>query len=268
VYLQNDARPRGFILEHGTADDLAYVGWEVADAAALKDFAARAQANGCAATAGTAAEAAQRGVKDLVKVADPGGLVHEAFIGQPQQPAADVPPSLNGRFFTGDLGIGHITLFIDQLDEHERFYREVLGMTVGGGRRRPSGQLEAVSTWRCNNRDHSVALTSLRGPLPGKHMYHIGLHLQDLTSVGQAYDKAIDGGLLVNTLGLHPGDRNVSFYMRTPAGFQVEYGYGSAEIGPRVASAPRWGHRLAKPDPDEWEVTIFGRPTRKELAAR
>ena len=145
--------------------------------------------------------------------------------------------------------MGHYTLYVTNHQRHVEFYRDGLGMRRTSSRRLPdSGPVEAVSSWRCNARHHSVALVTMRRP-PEKRLSHIGLHLNDIDEVGMAYDKAGDAGLVEVTLGRHQGDQMLSFYLRTPSGFQVEFGWQGREISDdapvdQVVGPPsRWGHR-------------------------
>jgi len=54
----------------------------------------------------------------------------------------------------------------------------------------------------------------------------------------------------VKTIGRHSNDHMVSFYARTPGGFEVEYGWDGLQIDPaswtagRLESPSLWGHRL------------------------
>ena len=64
------------------------------------------------------------------------------------------------------------------------------------------------------------------------------IELNSFDDVGDAYDKALTmPGRVALTLGRHANDRMVSFYVNTPSGFLLEYG---------------WGGRLV--DDDTWEV--------------
>ena len=69
-------------------------------------------------------------------------------------------------------------------------------------------------------------------------------------AVAAAFDRAWNAGLpIANALGKHDNDKMFSFYVVTPAGFQLEFGSGA-----RVVSEPwtddrrydrisRWGHQ-------------------------
>jgi len=67
--------------------------------------------------------------------------------------------------------------------------------------------------------------------------------------VGYALDRARDNGIPVTMgLGKHTNDRMISFYVRSPGGFEVEFGYDGVAIDEhwritRHTSASSWGHR-------------------------
>jgi hypothetical protein len=72
----------------------------------------------------------------------------------------------------------------------------------------------------------------------------------DRDDVGRAYDRAFAAGLtLPNGLGLHDNDRMFSFYVASPAGFQVEVGHGARQISEpwtedrRYERISAWGHQ-------------------------
>lgn len=54
---------------------------------------------------------------------------------------------------------------------------------------------------------------------------------QQRDDVGHADDRAVDAGLpLPNGLGRHDNDHMFSFYLATPAGFQIDVGHGARRI--------------------------------------
>jgi 3,4-dihydroxy-9,10-secoandrosta-1,3,5(10)-triene-9,17-dione 4,5-dioxygenase len=70
--------------------------------------------------------------------------------------------------------------------------------------------------------------------------------------VGRAYDKCRDGAAtLVNTLGRHSNDQMLSFYVRTPSGFDLEYGCFGLQVDEdrweavehRYPVESWWGHK-------------------------
>ena len=79
---------------------------------------------------------------------------------------------------------------------------------------------------------------------------HMCLEANDLDDGGRAYDRVQAHGLPITlTLGRHSMDRLVSFYMRGPSGFDLEFGAGGELLGPHfVLQSPSesevWGHKL------------------------
>lgn len=71
-----------------------------------------------------------------------------------------------------------------------------------------------------------------------------------MNDVGSAYYRCQDQRVpITSTLGCHTNDHMVSFYVQTPSGFQVEYGYGGRLIEDAAwevqlhRSPSIWGHR-------------------------
>ena len=65
-------------------------------------------------------------------------------------------------------------------------------------------------------------------------MHHFMVELGSLDDVGQGYDLAqIENERIAYTLGRHTNDHMTSFYMRTPSGFFIEYGWGGRVIEPQ-----------------------------------
>jgi 3,4-dihydroxy-9,10-secoandrosta-1,3,5(10)-triene-9,17-dione 4,5-dioxygenase len=81
------------------------------------------------------------------------------------------------------------------------------------------------------------------------------LETTDIDMVGRALDKVNEQGIeIVSTLGKHTNDHMVSFYMKSPSGFAIEYGTGGRHIDDSVwitskyDAASYWGHkRVAVP---------------------
>ncbi|MBC7171830.1 MAG: VOC family protein, partial [Polyangiaceae bacterium] len=71
--LRMDGRAERFFIEPGP-DDLAFLGWEVEDEAALTDIAARLERAGVRVEGGTEEEKAARRVEGLLKFRDPDGI--------------------------------------------------------------------------------------------------------------------------------------------------------------------------------------------------
>ncbi len=76
LLLRMDENAYRFALHRDDADDIAYAGWEVADAAGLRDVAERMRAIGVEAKPASPEEAAARRVTELIRFTDPNGDRH------------------------------------------------------------------------------------------------------------------------------------------------------------------------------------------------
>jgi extradiol dioxygenase len=225
----------------GETDRLLHLGWDVGSADTLREFGLACGRRGLPYEHGTAEEHAERGVIELLRVTDPAGLTHELFYGQDRAVKSFHPGRPMSGFVTGQQGLGHAVLVVPDLGEADRFCREVLGMRASDHITSPFD----LRFYHCNPRHHSLALGGVTG-LRGLH--HIMIQLADLDDVGVAYDECRRRGLPITmTLGRHTNDRMVSFYVRSPSGFDVEYGWGAIEVDAswtvgRYDSPSVWGH--------------------------
>ena len=240
-------------------DDVAYVGWQVGDEPALESIAEQLSAAGVAIHRGTEAEAEERGVVGLIKLADPSGIATEVFYGPQidyEAEKAFVPRRPMSGFVTGDQGFGHFVVSVDDYDESLHFYQDLLGFRVSDYIRfkRDTGETSHVVFLHCNPRQHSIAFG--HGPPREKRLMHFMLQTNSLDDVGVARDICLEKGLEISQIGRHPNDQMVSFYVTTPSGFFVEYGWGAIELQEDGWQAETygmisvWGHQ--RPDGTPW----------------
>ncbi len=229
-----------FAVHPGGNDDVAYVGWQVSSEKQLHEIADQIKAAGVVVTQGDREEAKARRVEGLIKFDDPDGTPTEVFYGPPisfDNPF-NSPRPISG-FVTGELGLGHVVFFVQDLDRSVRFYRDVLGMSV-------SDFIRHLAFFHCNPRHHSLALAEAQAP---KRLNHFMLQLQSLNDVGATHDLCQDQGIVVRGLGRHTNDHMTSFYLKTPSGFDVEWGWGAREVDDATWQVQRhekgsmWGHR-------------------------
>jgi 3,4-dihydroxy-9,10-secoandrosta-1,3,5(10)-triene-9,17-dione 4,5-dioxygenase len=104
----------------------------------------------------------------------------------------------------------------------------------------------------CNPRHHSFAWAAIPSAPVG--IQHLMFEVADLDAVGRAWDKVQDGAApIVSTLGRHSNDEMLSFYIKSPSDFFVEYGFGGLLIDegtwtPTRYDAPSvWGHKQTDP---------------------
>ncbi len=71
---------------------------------------------------------------------------------------------------------------------------------------------------------------------------HIMVEVDTLDAVGQALDRVMKDGFSVSsTLGRHTNDKMVSFYVRAPGGWDIEF--GTEQPGRRGVLHVRGDHR-------------------------
>ena len=247
IYLRMDDRHHRLAVHPGPKDRLAYLGWELAgddDLAEAADELARA---GYAVTEGTDEECEERAVRRVISVTDPGGARHEFFYGQLSLPGQFQPGRPLSGFVTGEQGMGHVVCVVPDLAAATRFVK-LLGF-------KKSDEIYAfidAHFFHCNPRHHTLALTEIprvRG------LHHIMIQLNSLDDVGLAYDLVQARNIpLTMTLGRHPNDHMVSFYVRSPSGFEIEYGWGAVEVGDdwtvtQYDAVSVWGHTMVGTSP-------------------
>ena len=240
-YLRMDENHHRVALHPTGEDDLAYVGWQTANRGEFEATKAKLLAGGVEYAQGSEEEIANRHVVDLVKFGV-SGINMEVFFGSHVLFERPFKPStpLQG-FKTGELGMGHVGLNPDDADEVMRVLRDCLDFRVsdslGGGER----------FFHCNPREHVAVVASRPGT---KRIGHFMIELNSLDDVGFCLDRCEDQGVeIIRRLGKHTNDHMVSFYMSTPSGFGLEYGWGARVIDDdnwqvqRYDKASIWGHR-------------------------
>ena len=243
-----DAAAQRVILVPGRADDLEALGFEVADADALGQLAQQLGAAGVQAVWGKADDLAARRVGALLALCDPEGNRIELVSGV--QPAPVPLERVHAeRFRSDDTGFGHAVLVARDLPRLERFYVDTLGFRVSERLSTKVGPIHVRGVFlHCNRRHHSLALMALPH---GKRLHHFMLEAASVTDVVRAHDRARRLGVPLSLeLGQHPApDGTVSFYGRTPSGFDFEVGAGGAQINPEgwrpseQTITSSWGHR-------------------------
>lgn len=226
----------------GGSEGLAFVGWELPDAAALAACAAELAKAGCTIESGSVTECADRSVRGLIRTTDPGGFVLEFFHGPIHDHELFVSPTGVSGFVTGSNGMGHIVLGTPRLADSIDFYTNQLGFRVSDYWR-PGD--DDVVFMRCNPRHHSLALVAA----PIAELYHFMLEARTLDDVGYTLDRHHDTGTPISMgIGKHTNDRMVSFYSRSPSGFDVEFGFGGLMVDEltwtvtQITKPSFWGH--------------------------
>jgi 2,3-dihydroxyethylbenzene 1,2-dioxygenase len=228
-YLRMDAWHHRLVLHHDPSDDLAYLGFRVAGPDELLEMQKQLADAGIEFRVASLAEAEERRVLELLKLADPDGNPVEIFHGPLVRYAKPFHPGrgMFGKFVTGAGGLGHCMIRERDSDAAVRFY-QALGMRGGVEYKLGTGERALLLRFmHCNARDHTVAwgLGS-----PTKRLNHLMLEVDNLDDVGLTHDLVRKAKIPVHVqLGKHSNDHMYSFYFRSPSGFMLEYGFGARE---------------------------------------
>ena len=260
LYLRMDDLPARLVIVPGERDKLLAAGFELADPQSLALAARTLDEAGVAIKQAGAAELADRRVADMIRFDDPSGNPIELFWGAALDRTPAITPYGN-RFVTGDMGLGHVVLPVTDDAAGLRFYTDLLGFQLRDSMRlapelfgRPAGSDPIWMRFLGSSpRHHSVAFA----PIPAASgIIHVMIEVDGLDAVGLAVDRCQKNGApLVTTLGRHANDHMVSFYLRTPSGFDIEYGTGGLLVdGPSWVSRETtahsvWGHRYLRGAP-------------------
>jgi 3,4-dihydroxy-9,10-secoandrosta-1,3,5(10)-triene-9,17-dione 4,5-dioxygenase len=253
LYLRMDDFPARLVIVPGTADRLAASGWETANAAELQRVRANLDAAGVAYKEGTADELADRRVDELISFEDPSGNRLEVFHGAALEHRRVVSP-YGHRFVTGEQGLGHVVLSTTDDAAALTFYRDVLGFRLRDSMRLPpqlvgrpaDGEPAWLRFFGCNPRHHSLAFLPMPTP---SGIVHLMIEVENSDDVGLCLDRAMRRKVPMSaTLGRHVNDLMLSFYMKTPGGFDVEFGCEGRQveddswIARESTAVSLWGH--------------------------
>lgn len=250
-----DAHVRRLIVTKGPAEDFVAVGWQLRDQAALDVVLARLANRGIPVENGSPQEAALRGVKSFQRIRGPKGLPLELFV---DAVTTDEPLNmLASGFVTGDAGMGHVAITSRKPEKMECFWQEIFDARLSDRvSQAMSGVVLDVGFLRLNERHHSVAIAATRGvrldPIRTQvqHMNLLAASKADLTS---AYERLTDLGYeMAHEIGQHPNDHEISFYVLSPSGFEIELGWDALSVNESTWKPAHydaisvWGHKPQK----------------------
>lgn len=244
-----DGAAQRLVLREGPADDLAAIGLELADEAALGELRQRLARAGVDAAEGDGSLCAARRVSRLLAFEDPEGTRVEAALSPQQASLPFASPHFPGGFGSEATGFGHAVLVARDLGAMERFYVGTLGFGVSERLAARVGPLDVRGSFlHCNRRHHTLALMALPET---RKLHHFMLESRSVVDVLRAHDRARTHRVPLSLgLGQHPDpDGTVSFYGRTPSGIDFEIGAGGREIDPRgwreltSHTTSSWGHK-------------------------
>ena len=255
---RNDDKARRIIAAEGPSADATFLGFDTAGPDAWTATVARLEDAGYPIGHATAEEADARRVDQLAYIEAPWGVRVEVTHGLADADEPFTSPLVTGGFVTNDVGFGHLVFATTAYDESHRFVTEGLGLrqTDWVETEIVAGIELEIRFYHCNPRHHSLALARAPFDLP-KRLHHLMVEVTDRDDVGYAFDRAWNTGCTIaNGLGSHPNDRMFSFYVESPAGFQVEVGHGARLVtedwdeNRRYDRISTWGHQpLQQPHP-------------------
>lgn len=192
--------------------------------------------------------------RDWFACTDPSGFRCEFFYGGKRDPATQFVSPKGVSFVTGEQGMGHVLVFASAPVKSLDFYSRTLGFQVREAKSADDGALRAVFL-SPGQREHCLALL---GSAETSRLGHVLIEVSDIDAVGRAMDRCLDGlAPMTVSLGRHWNDQMISFYLRTPSGFDIEYGCGGRRVAPERWSRGEsggtglfsaWGHRRVDPD--------------------
>lgn len=239
--LRIDAHQRRIIVREGPAEDVVAIGWQLRDEASLRVMLERLRAERIEVSECSPAQAAERGVERCFAFDGPKRVRHELFT-QPLLSAQPLAMQASG-FVTGDMGLGHFAMTTRRPEAVLAFFQRCFDARLSDTiEDKLNGVTLELSFLRLNERHHSVAIAATRGqrmnPLRTA-IHHLNLQAASLDDVTVAYRRMREMGYAIaSAIGQHPNDREVSFYVTTPSGFEIELGWNPIVV--RVEDEAAW----------------------------
>ncbi|MBM4496385.1 2,3-dihydroxybiphenyl 1,2-dioxygenase [Rhodococcus hoagii] len=228
-----DDYPARLVIVPGERDGLYATGWECANAEGCRRSVS-ALPSRLGVRGGHQEEAAERNVVEFRQVpvrfgVAPGDLPHD-------RPAARRIVSPYGhKFVTGEQGLGHVVLATKDDAAISSFYRYVLGFKLrldapaSAGRGASGGRGPGVAA--LPGLQPAPPQPRVRAPAEPSGIVHLMVEVENSDDVGLCLDRALRKNVKMSaTLGRHVNDLMLSFYMKTPGGFDVEFGCEGLEV--------------------------------------
>jgi 2,3-dihydroxybiphenyl 1,2-dioxygenase len=243
--LRIDAHQRRIIARDGAAEDVVAIGWQMHDEHALQRVLKRLRGAQIDVREVSGAEAAERGVERLWAFTGPKRLRFELFT-QPLLSAQALQMQASG-FVTGAMGLGHFAMTTREPEAALRFFQNTFDARLSDTiEDKLNGVTLELSFLRLNERHHSVALAATSGkrmnPLRTA-IHHLNVQAKSLDDVTEAYRRLRGMGYAIaNAIGQHPNDRELSFYVASPSGFELELGWNPIVVTEEAEARWQPGH--------------------------
>ncbi|MFF3374168.1 VOC family protein [Streptomyces sp. NPDC002680] len=222
-----------FLLRRGPAEDVVATGWHLDDHTTFEQIEARVRAHGVPCVEGTAEEAKQRGVERLLRFPGPKGIAQEIYTSPVRSP--EPLKMLSSGWVTGDSGMGHVAITSARPTLMRGYFTTVfdarltdyIDETISGARLK-------IRFLRVNERHHSIAIAAVRG-LPidpvRTRVQHLNIQAASLDDLARSYERVHELGFdMALSVGQHTNDKELSYYARTPSGFEWEVGWNPVVV--------------------------------------
>jgi 2,3-dihydroxybiphenyl 1,2-dioxygenase len=222
-----------FLLQRGPAEDVAAAGWLIDDHETFDQITARVRDRGVPFTEGTAEEAALRGVERLLRFPGPKGMAQEIF-SRPKLGPMPLDMTASG-FVTGNCGLGHVAITTTRPDQLRNYYNAVFDARLTDWIDETiTGVKLKIKFLRVNERHHSIAVANTQGlridPVRTR-IQHLNVQVASLDDMAQSYRRLRQLGFTMALgVGQHTNDRELSYYVNTPSGFEWETGWNPITI--------------------------------------
>ena len=251
-----DSHQRRIIVRRGPAEDVVAIGMHLQNDVALQEVLSRLRKHGISVSQASPATAQQRGVAALHAFRGPKGIQMELFT---TALTTDAPlQMLSSGFITGDGGMGHAAITARQPDRMLKFWQDIFDARISDYiEERIAGMTLDITFLRFNERHHSLAIAATRGlrldPIRTRvqHFNLVAESMDDLVSAFRRL-KAMGYGI-VHEIGQHPNDKELSFYVQSPSGFEWEMGWNALKVDEpswhinTYQGISLWGHKPQKP---------------------
>jgi 2,3-dihydroxybiphenyl 1,2-dioxygenase len=247
-----DKHARRLVINRGPREDVAALGYEIEDQASLDVILQRLQHKGVAVEAGDAQGAVLRGVEQYWRCIGPKGLPIEFYVTPVL--SDETLSMLASGYVTGSAGMGHVAITSRRPEAMLGFWQEILDARVSDDiEQRMGGLMLDIRFLRLNERHHSVAVACTRGrrmdPIRTR-VQHMNIQCATLEDMTAAYQRCRQLGYrIMMGVGQHTNDRELSFYVESPSGFEIEYGWSPIAVDeenwqPTLHQGiSTWGHK-------------------------
>ena len=223
-----DANECRFPLRRGPAEDVVALGWQLDDDATFDGISRRVIDHGVPAGEGTEEEAALRGVERFLRFPGPNGLTQEIYTVARTGPLPlDIPGS---GFVTGAGGLGHVAVTTKKPCELRGCFSHVFDARLSDYIDETINSMKLkVPFLRVNERHHTLAIASVNAlpinPIRSR-VQHVNVQAATLDDMVASYQRVRQLGFeMALSVGQHTNDKELSYYARTPSGFEWEVGW-------------------------------------------